>query len=111
MSAEYRNPPKSGQFKKGQSGNSKGRPKAITQPVSRAYIFYKIATEQVAIEIDGIEVMMTRWEASARQVHTLALNKDPGASRLMQKMRRQFPGSAPPGDKFLSVLSDNGMKL
>jgi hypothetical protein len=29
----------------------------------------------------------------------------------MQKMRRQFPGSAPPGDKFLSVLSDNAMKL
>ena len=72
MSAGYRNPPKSGQFKKGQSGNPKGRPKRTIQPVSTAYLFYKVANEQVAIEIDGNEVMMTRWEALVRQV-TLSL--------------------------------------
>jgi hypothetical protein len=88
MSAGYRNPPKSGQFKKGQSGNPKGRPKQTTQPVSTAYLFYKVANEQVAIEIDGNEVMMTRWEAIVRQVHTLALNRDPGASRLLQLQGR-----------------------
>src|ERR1700688_203829 len=87
------------------------RPKRTTQPVSTAYLFYKVANEQVAIEIDGNEVMMTRWEALVRQVHTLALNRDPGASRLLHKMRKLFPGSAPPGDKYLVVVSDDDMKL
>jgi Family of unknown function (DUF5681) len=36
MSLGYRKPPKNGQFKKGQSGNSKGRPKRPSQPVSTA---------------------------------------------------------------------------
>lgn len=111
MSAGYRNPPESGQFKKSQSGNPKGRPKRTIQPVSTAYLFYKVANEQVAIEIDGNEVMMTRWEALVRQVHTLALNRDPSASRLLHKMRKLFPGSAPPGDKYLVVVSDIDMKL
>ena len=111
MSAGYRNPPKSGQFKKGQSGNPKGRPKRTTQRVSTAYLFYKVANEQVAIEIDGDEVMMTRWEALVRQVHTLALNRDPSASRLLHKMRKLFPTGAPPGDKYLVVVSDTDMKL
>src|SRR5271170_5686325 len=65
----------------------------VPEPVSRASIFYKVATEQVAIDIDGNEVMMTRWEALARQVHTRALNKNSAASRLMHRMRKRFPGS------------------
>src|ERR1700732_3680789 len=111
MSAGYRNPPKSGQFKKGQSGNPKGRPKQTTQPVSTAYLFYKVANEQVAIEIDGNEVMMTRWEALVRQVQALALKRDAGAARLMHKIRRRFPGKAPSGVKYLAVVSDDDMKL
>ncbi|WMT79544.1 DUF5681 domain-containing protein [Bradyrhizobium sp. Ash2021] len=111
MSTGYRNPPRSGQFKKGQSGNPKGRPKGKTQPVSTAYLFYKIASEQVAIEIDGNEVTMTRWEALVRQVQTLALSRDARAVRLMHQMRRRFPGNAPRGDKYLSVVSDDDMKL
>jgi len=111
MSAGYRNPPKSGQFKKGQSGNPTGRPKGTTQPVSTAYLFYKVASEQVPIEIDGNEEMMTRWEALVRQVQTLALNRDSSAVRLMHQMRRRFPGVAPPGDKYLCVVSDEDMKL
>ncbi|MBR0829834.1 hypothetical protein JQ596_30330 [Bradyrhizobium manausense] len=76
-----------------------------------SYLFRKVANEQVAIELDGRQVMMTRWEALLRQIHTLALNKDAGAARLLHQMRKRYPGSAAPGDKFIMVLSDNDMKL
>ena|ERR1700676_607994 len=111
MSAGYRNPPEKGQFKKGQSGNPKGRPKEERRRVSTAYLFCKVANEQVPIELDGNEVAMTRWEAMVRKVQTLALSKDASAARLLHQMRKQFPGSAPPGDKYLAVLSDNDMKV
>jgi hypothetical protein len=65
----------------------------------------------VAIEIDGNEVTMTRWEALVRQVQTLALKRDARAVRLMHQMRRRFPGSAPPGDKYLAVVSEADMKV
>ena len=47
MSVSYRKPPKNGQFKKGQSGNPKGRPKKPSEPVSTAYLFHKVANERV----------------------------------------------------------------
>ncbi len=79
--------------------------------MSTRYLFRKVANEQIAIQVDGGKVMMTRWEALLRQIHTLALNKDAAAARLLHQMRQQFPGSAAPGDKFITVVSDNDMKL
>jgi hypothetical protein len=111
MSVGYRNPPKSGQFKKGKSGNPKGRPKDPNRRVSPGYLFWKVANEQVPIEIGGSLTMMSRWEAFVRMVQTLALNKDAGAARLLYKMRKQFPGTAPSGDKYLSVTYDSDRYL
>ena len=111
MSVGYRKPPKGSQFKKGQSGHSQGRPRQAARPVSTAYLFRKVATELVAIEVDGGTVTMTRWEAFLRQIHTLALNKDASAARLLHQIRRQFPGNAPPGNRHILVVSDNDMKI
>ncbi len=111
MSVGYRNPPKGSQFKKGQSGHRKGRPRKAARPVSTAYLFRKVATEPVAIDVDGETVVMTRWEAFLRQIHTLALNKDASAARLLHQIRRQFPGNAAPGDRHILVVSDNDIKL
>jgi hypothetical protein len=111
MSVGYRNPPKGRQFKKGQSGYPKGRPKQAARLVSTGYLFRKVATELVAIEVDGAKVMMTRWEAFLREIHTLALNKDASAARLLHQLRRQFPGNAAPADRQILVVSDADMKL
>jgi hypothetical protein len=48
--------------------------------ISTAYLFRKVANEQVAIEAEAGQVMMTRWEAFVRQIHTMALNKDASAA-------------------------------
>ncbi|WP_342733574.1 hypothetical protein [Bradyrhizobium sp. B117] len=76
-----------------------------------SYLFRKIANEQVAIELDGRQVTMTRWEALLRQIHTLALNKHASAARLLHQLRKQFPGSAAPGGKIITVFRDNDLKL
>ncbi|GLR92350.1 hypothetical protein GCM10007857_90760 [Bradyrhizobium iriomotense] len=98
-------------FKKGQSGNPKGPPRQAARQMSTASLFRKVANEQVAIELDGRKVTMTRWEALLRQIQTLALNKNAGAARLLHQLRKQYPGSAAPGDKIITVVSDNDMKL
>jgi hypothetical protein len=109
MSVGYRNPPKSGQFKKGES--AKGRPKDRGQRVSPGYVFWRVANEHVPIELGGSIMMMSRWEAFFRMVQTLALNRDQGAARLLYRMRKQFPGTAPSRDKYLCVITDEDMEL
>ncbi|WP_348522576.1 DUF5681 domain-containing protein [Bradyrhizobium iriomotense] len=111
MNTGYRNPPMDSRFKKGQSGNPKGPPRQAARQMSTASLFRKVANEQVAIELDGRKVTMTRWEALLRQIQTLALNKNAGAARLLHQLRKQYPGSAAPGDKIITVVSDNDMKL
>lgn len=111
MSVGYGEPPKNSQFKKGRSGNPKGRPKKTSQPVSAAFLFRKVASEMVTVETKNGKEIMTRWEALARMVQNLALNKDPSAARLLHQMRKKFPGSAPPGAKHIWVLSDEDLKI
>lgn len=111
MSVGYGKPPKSGQFKKGRSGNPKGRPKGPDQRMSPAYLFWKVANEDVPIEVNGDRLMMTRLEALFRMLQNLALSKNASAARLLHKIRQQFPGTAPSGDKYLMVVYDEDMML
>lgn len=104
-------PQKSGQFKKGQSGNPGGRQKMPSQPVSRAYLFRKVANELVVVEAKSGKEIMTCWEALVRMVQNLALNKDPSAARLLHQMRKKFPGKALPGDKYIWGVNDADMKF
>jgi len=109
MSAGYKNPPKAHRFKAGECPNPNGRPKQAVQRLPAAYLFRKVANEEVAIEIDGAPVMMTRWEALVRQIHIMA-HKNPSAARLLHQIRKEFPGKGSPAVKSILVVSDNQTK-
>ena len=111
MSKGNRNPPKSTQFKKGRSGNPKGRPRQTVRQVSTGSQFRKVAKEQISIEVNGIRYTMPRWEAYVRQIYTMALGKDHSAARLLDQLRRQFPGDLLPGDSVTYLISEADAKL
>jgi hypothetical protein len=111
VSAGYSNPPKDTQFKKGRSGNPNGRPKKSQQRVSVGYLFRKVARERVPIEFDGQQLMIARWQLYLRQIHTMALNKDHGAARLLEQLRSQFPGDVLPGDPITFIISESDAGL
>jgi hypothetical protein len=110
MNDESQDPPNSGKYKKGQSGNPKGRPKKTTVRLSAAYLFRKVANEQTVAGRGGKKVKMTRWAALTRQLQAMSLNKNTEAARLLQQIRKQFPTNAP-AEKYLMVVSDADMKL
>ena len=110
MSVGYRNPPKDTQFKKGNSGYPKGRPRQKQRPVSAGVLFRKVAREQVLIEVDGTKVLMSHWDAYVRQIYSMALTKNASAARLLDQLRRQFPGDLPPSDPQYLYISENDAK-
>lgn len=70
-------PPKSTQFKKGQSGNPKGRPKGS---FNLQTIINKVLNEKVEITINGRKRKITKIEAVLTQQLNMAA-KDPKAFR------------------------------
>jgi hypothetical protein len=110
MSTGSPNPPKRHRSKKGRSANRR-RPRQTERQVSAGSLFRKVAKEQVAIEVDGTKVTMSHWDAYVRQIYTMALNKDNSAARLLDQLRRQFPGDLLPGDKVTFFISEADARL
>jgi hypothetical protein len=110
MSGGYGRPPKSRQFKKGQSGNPRGRPK-MQPEMSRAYLFRKVVKETICVKTASGEKIMTRWEALVRMVQSLALNKNSSAARLLHKMRKEFSGNALPSDTRIWIVSEADLRV
>jgi hypothetical protein len=54
---------------------------------------------------------MSRWDAYVRQIYTMALNKNNSAARLLDQIRRQFPGDLPPGDPVDVYISEDDAKV
>ena len=72
-------PPKQHQFKKGLSGNPKGRPKKL--PKSHDLLWEELR-RPIKLKIRGKETRITRLEAMLRQLKSLAVNGDRRAIKI-----------------------------
>jgi hypothetical protein len=79
----YGQPPKHTQFRKGQSGNPKGRPKAVNahMPVSR--IIRHSLSEEIQGKVNGKTRKMTKLAAIIEVQSAKALNGDTRAAKLV----------------------------
>ncbi len=79
----YGKPPKATQFKKGQSGNPKGRPKGSK---SAASIFEKTLYREISIRENGKSRKATQLEAFMMLLTKAALGGDPGAANRLIRL-------------------------
>jgi hypothetical protein len=83
----YGRPPVSTRFKKGQSGNSKGRPKGI---LNVATALSKAMRETVVINENGKRKVVTKLEASSKQIMNQAASGKIQATRYLFDLLREI---------------------
>lgn len=74
----YGKPPKNAQFKKGQSGNLKGRPRGT---LNLATVLERTLREQVVVKENGRRKVITKLEAAVTQLVNKAASGDAHAMR------------------------------
>ncbi len=77
-SVGYRKPPAHTRFKKGKSGNPKGRPKGS---LNLATVLVRTLREQVVVNEGGQRKTVTKLEAAVKQLANKAASGDLGALR------------------------------
>jgi hypothetical protein len=75
-------------------------------PVSAGFLFRKVAQQHG--KLNGVR--MTMWEAYLRQVNEMA-NENKRAARLLQQLRKAFPGEAPPGKTQIYLITEADAEL
>ena len=83
----YGKPPKHTQFKPGQSGNPKGRPKDSRNV---KMILQDVAMEEITLTENGVPRKMSKKEALIRSLYIRALGGDNQAARLLFKIDTQY---------------------
>ena len=82
----YRRPPKSGQFKKGQSGNPKGRPKGSNNFLT---LLDQELEQPIVVNENGKKKTLTRMQAMVKRVVAGALQGDQKALLTLVEILRR----------------------
>jgi hypothetical protein len=92
-------PPKGTQFKPGQSGNPKGRPKGSKAITTLVHDELKV---RIAVSEGGVTKRMSKGEAIVKRLFSGALKGDLRATALISALSRNAGASPPAADAPLS---------
>jgi len=104
----YAKPPKSRQFRKGQSGNPKGRPKGSK---NFATIFHDVGRQKVKVTDNGITREITKFEASAMQLMNKAAAGDMRALNTLAPWVRLFQEVVEESEKPTQFSNENDKEV
>jgi hypothetical protein len=100
----YRRPPVATQFKKGESGNKKGRPKGI-RPVGA--ILQGILQQKLAVSENGKTRRYSYLEVMLRRLANDAMRSDPAALKLMLSLCDRYGETAETDLRLDEILEED----
>jgi uncharacterized protein DUF5681 len=83
----YRKPPREHQFKKGQSGNPKGRPKGS---LNIENVVRQVLTESITITVNGKSQRISAFHAMLLSMRNKAIKSDPRAFKILTDLASQL---------------------
>jgi Family of unknown function (DUF5681) len=104
----YRNPPKHTRFKKGESGNPKGRPKGT---LNMATVLARTLREKVIINENGQRKVVTKLEAAVKQLVNKAASGDLRALRHLAGLVLSAEEQAAQTPRADAPLSEDDQKV
>jgi hypothetical protein len=107
-SVGYGSPPKATQFKKGVSGNPKGRPKGSLNVDT---LLIKALREKVVINEHGKRKKVTKLEAALKQLVNKAASGDPRAQRQLFELAKDAEAKQSAQATPESVISDRDQEV
>lgn len=104
----YGRPPKATRFKKGQSGNPKGRPKG-TRPIGA--VIQEVLGQRIAVTENGKTRRVPALEVMLRRLANDAMRSDPAALKLMLSLVDRYGQSPEATMKLDEILEEDKVIL